>query len=267
MSLTGHPAEIWFFAIFFFIIGACFGSFANVVIVRMPVGESIAFPSSHCRACKTPIPWYLNLPIFAWFILRGKCMKCDAKFSFRYPMVEIFMASLFAWAYYVTGLNITLLERLIFIFMAVTASVIDLDHMILPDKFTLSGIVIGLAGSLVNPERNFLDSFIGVIVGGGFLWAIAYFYWVFRKREGMGGGDIKLLGWIGALLGWKAIPIVIILSSVTGSVIGLAIMSRRKDGLKLAIPFGPFLAGAAILYMLFDGAQWGRWYLSLHGLG
>ncbi len=266
MSLIDHPAEIWFYTLFFFAIGACLGSFANVVIVRLPVGESIAFPASHCRDCKTSIRWYFNLPILAWFILRGKCSKCGAKFSFRYPMVEMVMGLLFAWTYYVTGLNITLAERLIFIFMAVTASVIDLDHMILPDKFTLSGIVIGLVGSLLNSERTFLESFVGVLVGGGFLWAIAYFYWVFRKREGMGGGDIKLLAWIGSLLGWKAIPIVIILSSVAGSVVGLAIMARHKDGLKLAIPFGPFLAGAAMIYMLFNGAQWGRWYLSLHGL-
>ncbi len=260
------PYESEFFLAVFFLLGACLGSFANVVICRMPQGESVVFPSSFCRACRAPIKWYHNVPILGWFILRGKCAECGARFSFRYALVELLMALLFAFAYHKTGLSITLAERLTFIFCAVTASVIDLDHMILPDKFTLSGIAIGLVGALVNPERAFLDALLGVLVGGGSLWLVAYLYWVFREREGMGGGDVKLLAWIGAVLGLGSIPVVILLSSLVGAVIGLTLSLRTKDGLRTAIPFGPYLAGAALAYMLLDGPAWTKWYLSLHGL-
>lgn len=258
--------ETQFFATIFFVLGACLGSFANVVIYRLPIGESVVWPSSFCRACGSGIRWYHNIPILGWFLLRGKCASCGARFSIRYAVVELLMATLFLVAFLKTGFSITLAERLIFIFAVVTASVIDLDHMILPDKFTLSGIVIGLIGAVVNPERGFLDALLGVLIGGGSLWLVAYLYWIFREREGMGGGDIKLLAWIGAVLGLGSIPIVILLSSLVGAAFGMVMMFRTKDGMRTAIPFGPYLAGAALVYMLFDGPAWARWYLSLHGL-
>jgi leader peptidase (prepilin peptidase) / N-methyltransferase len=255
-----------YFSTFLFIFGALLGSFGNVVIYRMPLGQSIAWPGSHCFACKTPVKWYNNVPIFAWFWLRGKCAKCKAPFSFRYPFVEFLMGALFAWAGYALGPSYFLIEALIFIFCLVCASFIDLDHMILPDKFTLSGIVIGLIGAAINPEREFLPALYGVLAGGGFLWAVAYLYYALRGREGMGGGDIKLLAWIGAVLGWQAVPIVILVSSVIGSIVGIILALRTKDGMGLAIPFGPYLAGGALLYLLLNGPSWAEWYLSLHGL-
>lgn len=193
------------------------------------------------------------------------------------------MTILFLAAYLSVGWSWTLLEYLVFIFSLVTVSFIDLDHMILPDTFTLSGIGIGLVGALLNPERDFYDSVFGVLLGGGFLWAIAYLYFVIRKREGMGGGDIKLLAWIGAVLGWQAIPLVILVASLLGSVvgIGLALLATKRsaaatersagatDDAELAtfaIPFGPFLALGALLYLLFDGAELARVYLEWHGL-
>lgn len=176
------------------------------------------------------------------------------------------MATLFAIAGYQIGFQWTLVEALLFIFGVVTASVIDIDHMILPDKFTLSGIVIGLIGAAVNPERSFMSGLIGAAVGVGFLWAIAYLYYAFRNREGMGGGDIKLLGWIGAVLGWKAIPVVILLSSVLGSIVGISLAARTKGGMQKPIPFGPYLAGAALIFMLFKGDRIAEWYLALHGI-
>lgn len=300
----------------------------------MPIGESVVSPGSFCRSCNTPVRWYNNVPIFAWFWLRGKCANCGAKYSFRYPFVEFLMGALFAGAGIAVGFNWTLLEVLIFIFGLVTVSFIDLDHMILPDKFTLSGIVIGLVGASLNPERSFMSALIGVLAGGGFLWAVAYLYYVLRGKEGMGGGDIKLLAWIGAVLGWKAVPVVILVSSLLGSFIGITLSliqrsrssvqgeesdeqdsakkqplneanaslaasqdsskvepiaskSNKKnpknvfvdeeeqavideiragEGFQLAIPFGPYLAAAAILYVIFDGASWAEWYLALHGL-
>ena len=255
------------FAAASFALGAILGSFGNVVIVRMPAGESVAFPSSHCRACGAPVRWYQNAPIVSWLALRGRCAKCRARISIRYPIVEALMGALFAAISWRFGFTWSALEMDVFAFMLVCASAIDLDHMILPDKFTLTGIVLGLAGAAIVPDsgRTFLEAIAGVAFGGGFLWAIAALYFWLRHREGMGGGDIKLLAWIGAVLGWKALPAVILLSSLGGSVVGAALAFRSKDGMRNPIPFGPYLATAALAYALFDGPSWTGWYLRLHG--
>lgn len=250
------------FAIFSFIFGALLGSFGNVVILRQPKGESIVLPASRCPQCSTPIKWYDNVPIFAWMWLRGKCRACGKSISMRYPLVEFITASLFLAVYLKFGLSWYTLELLIFVWGLVVVSFIDLDHMILPDVFTLSGIVLGLIGSVLDPERDFIGALAGVLMGGGFLWAIAYLYWVIRKEEGMGGGDIKLLAWIGAVLGWTSIPFVIMVSSIIGSIVGLIYAYRSQAGLKSVIPFGPYLALAAILYIL-GGEDLGHWYISL----
>lgn len=247
---------------YLFFFGAIFGSFANVMILRWPKGESVVTPRSRCPSCGHAIRWYDNVPILSWLILRGRCRDCKTPISWRYPLVEFIMASMFSLAFLFVGWNWYLLEVLIFIFGLVTVSFIDFDHYLLPDKFTLSGIVIGLVGAMLNPERSFWDALIGVVLGGGFLWAIAYFYFVFRKEEGMGGGDIKLLAWIGAVIGWKAIPFVIIASSVIGSVVGGVVAMKQKKGLKTVIPFGPYLALGAVLY-LFGGEWIAQWYLHL----
>ena len=261
--------------VYLFLLGACLGSFGNVVIYRMPLGKSVVRPGSACGSCGKPIRFYHNIPILSWFLLRGRCANCKQKYSIRYAMVELLTAVLFALAWQRYGWSWTLIEALIFIFSLVVVSFIDLDHMILPDKFTLSGIVIGLAGAALNPERSFMDAVYGVLLGGGFLWAIAYFYFILRKREGMGGGDIKLLAWIGAVLGWQSVPFVILVASVFGSVVGIAtvlVRSRTQAGDEsedvpsFAIPFGPFLASAALVYLLTDGASWIDWYLQMHGL-
>ena len=238
-------------AILMFILGALWGSFANVVIYRLPKDLSVVAPRSHCYACKKTIVWYDNIPLFSWFVLRGKCRNCGAKFSIRYVLVEWLMAVLFAAVYIKVGFSWTLIEDLIFVFGLVTVSFIDFDHMILPDEFTLGGAAVGLIGAALNPERHFLSAFWGVIVGGGFLWAIAVVYAMIRKQEGMGGGDIKLLAWIGAVLGWTSVPFVIICSSLVGSLVGLSLVFRKRQGMNHAIPFGPYLSFAAILYIFF----------------
>lgn len=257
-----------FFYIFFFLVGAIFGSFANVIIYRLPKDESIIRPPSHCYSCKKNIPWYDNIPILGWFLLRGRCRQCGARFSFRYVIVELLMAILFALSFHYAYWSWSLPEYLLFIFGLVVCTFIDLDHMILPDEFTLSGIVIGLVGAWLNPHRELMDSFLGVLMGGGFLWGMAYVYYLLTGNEGMGGGDIKLLAWIGALLGWKAIPFVIMTSALTGSVVGVFMSRGQKAGLKTVIPFGPYLALGAVLY-LFGGQTIANWYLDLFlpGLG
>ncbi len=251
-----------FFELFLsFLFGACFGSFANVLIYRMPADESI-MGRSHCQVCKATIPWYQNIPLLSYFFLKGKCAGCHASYSIRYLLVEFIMAILFAAVVYLYGISWTTLEYLILIFGLVTAGFIDYDHMILPDEFTLGGVVLGLIGAALNPDRSFTEALLGVLFGGGVLWLVAYIYFVFTGRDGLGGGDIKLLAWLGALLGWKAIPFIILSSSIVGSIVGIILSRRNKEGLKTMIPFGPFLALGALLY-LFGLKSVGIWYVDL----
>jgi leader peptidase (prepilin peptidase)/N-methyltransferase len=253
--------DLYWTGVFFF-LGAIFGSFANVVILRLPQKMSVVSPGSHCYQCKTPVKFYDNIPIVSWLILRGKCRKCGAKFSFRYCLVEIIMATLFSACFYKYNWSYTLFEVLILMFGLVVVSFIDLDHFIIPDKISLPGIVVGLVGALLNPERHILDAVLGMLLGGGFLWAVAYIYYLIKKQEGMGGGDIKLLAWIGTILGWRSIPFTILASSILGSIIGLFFIWRSKGNLKSVIPFGPYIALAAIIY-IFGGEAIGHWYISL----
>lgn len=253
---------MWVECAVLFIFGLLWGSFANVVILRLPKGESVVRPRSRCPNCTKAIAWYDNIPVLSWLILRGACRNCSQKISPRYPIVELITGILFAAVYYKYGWSWLTLEYIVFVWSLVVVSFIDLDHMILPDVFTLSGIVIGLMGAVLNPERELLSAVAGVLMGGGFLWTIAYLYLVFRKEEGMGGGDIKLLAWIGAVLGWTSIPFVILVSSVLGSLVGLALAVRHRAGLKSVIPFGPYLALAAVIFLL-GGERLGLWYISL----
>ncbi len=174
------------------------------------------------------------------------------------------MAILFLLVGLVHGFTWTTLEDLILVFGLVTASFIDIDHFLLPDVITIPGTIIGLLGAYLNPERNFVDSLLGFAFGFGFLWLVAYFYQVWRKQEGMGGGDIKLIGWIGTVLGWRAIPFVIIVASLVGSALGLALAKKNERGLKTVIPFGPYLAFGSLLFVC--GAeswafQYVRWFI------
>ena len=246
---------------FAFIYGACLGSFANVLIYRWPNDESILV-HSHCGSCGQAIKWYHNIPILAYFILRGRCANCERKFSIRYAIVELLMATLFVLMVALYGVTWTTLEYLILTFGLVAGSFIDWDHMILPDEITIGGTIVGLIGAALNPERSFTDALIGALVGGGSLWLVAYIYYIFTGREGLGGGDIKLLAFIGAVLGWRSIPFVILCASMTGAVVGLIIARKNEEGLRAAIPFGPFISLAAFLYMA-GLKSVGIWYLQL----
>lgn len=251
-----------YFYFLFGTFGLLLGSFANVVIYRLPAEKSVVWPGSACPFCQTPIRWFDNVPVLSWILLRGKCRQCQARISARYPFVELLTGVLFVLSYHYAGLSWTLAEYLIFSFSLVVCTFIDFDHMILPDEFTLSGIVIGLIGASLNPDRSFMEAFLGVLFGGGFLWGLAWLYFALTGKEGMGGGDIKLLAWIGAVIGWKAIPFVIMSSAIIGSVVGLIAASRSKEGLATAIPFGPWLALGAVLY-IFGGQTIADWYFSL----
>ena len=248
--------------ILFFVVGLCLGSFANVLIWRVPRKEDWKWVRSQCPKCQAIIRGYDNIPVLSFFILKRKCRDCGAPISWRYPAVELLMGLAFAGLFIAVGWKWTLLEYAIFVFGLITCSFIDLDHMILPDVFTLPGIVVGLIGAFLNPERSFISAFWGVVLGGGLLWFVAYVYFLARKQEGMGGGDIKLLAWIGAVLGWSAIPFVILCSSVLGSIVGIAIAIRSKGNLGAVIPFGPYLAFSALL-LVYGGSAVADWYIHL----
>ncbi len=223
---------------------------------------SIVRPGSQCPECKAPVKWYDNVPILSWITLGGKCRACGVKISYRYPLVEFLMGTLFTLAYFKFGVSWTLIEIWILLFGLVTISFIDLDHFLIPDVLSLPGIAIGLIGAFVNPERDFIPAFLGVLLGGGFLWAIAWVYYLLKKQEGLGGGDIKLLAWIGAVLSWHSIPFVILVSSIFGSLVGITLAFRTKGGMKTVIPYGPFLALAALIY-IFAGEEISMLYLRL----
>jgi len=244
-----------------FAFGAMIGSFANVCILRIPAEESIVFPRSRCPKCKQPVQWYDNIPIVSWIVLRGRCRSCHAPISFRYVVVELLTALAAVALYARVGFGVEWLVLFPFLTALIIITFIDLDHRIIPDVISLPGIVVGFLLSL-RGEPGPVSSAIGILTGGGLLLAVAWGYHAWTGREGMGGGDIKLLGMIGAFLGWRSVPFTMLLSSLTGSVVGVALMLWTGSDTKYAIPFGPFLALGAVLFIFCGDALIG-WYLGL----
>jgi leader peptidase (prepilin peptidase)/N-methyltransferase len=234
------------------IFGALIGSFLNVVILRLPrEGESIVFPASHCPKCQTPLHWYENIPVLSFLALRGRCRSCQAKISWQYPLVEAAMAALSYAIYQTVGVSPLFLIYFVFCAALLVVILIDFYHQIIPDVISLPGIILGFAVSFINPLLTWQDSGLGIIIGGGIFYIIAGGYYLITKRAGMGGGDIKLLAMIGAFLGWQSLPFVIFASALMGTVIGIFAMIEQKKGGKTVIPYGPFLAGATIIYIFF----------------
>lgn len=255
-----------YFSILSFIFGAVVGSFLNVCICRMPHNESVVTPPSHCPACNYRIRWYDNIPLFSYLLLRGKCRGCGTHISLQYPIVELLNGLLTLALFLRFGLSIPFAVLFLFSSALVVITFIDIEHQIIPDEISLSGIVLGFAASFFIPGFSWLNSLLGILLGGGSLLFVAYVYQWLTRKEGMGGGDIKLLAMMGAFLGWKAIPFIIFTSSLTGSVLGISIMLLQKKDSKLAIPFGPYLAFGALLYV-FYGPRLIHWYLTLGAFG
>jgi leader peptidase (prepilin peptidase)/N-methyltransferase len=236
---------------FVFAYGAIIGSFLNVCIARLPDGRSIVRPGSHCPKCQTFLAWYDNVPILSYLVLGGRCRTCRIHISAIYPAVEVLTGALAVALFLRLGPTLAFAGYFVFAAALVVITFIDLDHQIIPDVISLPGIVVGLAFSLVSPLVTPLDAALGVLAGGGTLLAVAWLYKTFRGQEGMGGGDIKLLAMIGAFLGWQSIFVTLFVGSVIGSLIGVALMLYEGADTKLAIPFGPFLAGGALVYLFF----------------
>jgi len=215
-----------------------------------------------CPQCGTLIRFYDNLPILSYLLLRGKCRHCHAPISFRYPVVEL-LSGLFAVGVFLKY-DISLEAAIYYVFIAtlLVITFIDIDHQIIPDIITLPGIPICFAASFVLPHITYMESVMGILVGGGSLFMVAWLYHLLTKKEGMGGGDIKLLGMMGAIIGWKGVLFTIFVASAVGTVAGMLIMLKTSKSMKLAVPFGPFLAIASIAYIFF-GPQLIVWYVNL----
>ena len=274
---------------FSFALGACIASFLNVVIWRVPRGESIVSPPSHCPKCNAAIKWYQNIPILAWLALRGKCANCKAPISPRYILIELLGGVLFLAAFWKvaphlvqdgpchwsipTALLIDLYVSWIWIALMIVGSMIDFDHKLLPDFVTVGGMVLGVGSSVLSsfvfPHPSSLIphpfvSLLGLAFGFGLLWLIRFFGSKAFKREAMGLGDVFLMGAVGALFGPVAVLVTLILSSVFGSIVGVSMiaLSKTKFGKFVEIPYGPYICLGCLAWM-FYGPELVNGYLAL----
>jgi leader peptidase (prepilin peptidase) / N-methyltransferase len=246
----------------FALFGLCIGSFLNVVIHRVPRGKSVVTPPSRCPHCNYLLRWSDNVPVLSWVFLRGRCRKCRAPISIRYPVVEILTMLLFLLHLWVFGWSALMIVRVAFATALVALFAIDLEHQLLPNVITLPGIAVGLIVSLVLPP-GIVDAVLGALLGYGILWAIAATYYRYAGHEGMGGGDLKMLAMIGAFLGWQLVILTLVLGSVGGSLIGMLVIAIKRGDRKYALPFGTFLALGALAASLV-GEQILTWYLGMY---
>ena len=249
---------------FAFIFGAAVGSFLNVVILRLPRQDvSIAFPASHCPLCQHPLSWWENIPLLSYLMLRGRCRNCRATISWMYPLVEAAMAVFSALLFLHYGPSVEYGRLFVFFAALLVIIFIDIHHQIIPDRISLPGIVLGFVTSFFSEQITWQQSGLGLLLGGGVLYLVAWTYFTLAKRDGMGGGDIKLLAMIGAFLGWQSLLYVVFSSSLSGSIVGIIAMVRQGKGGKTRIPFGPFLAFGAMTWVLFQEQIVTLWQLYL----
>lgn len=269
--LAANEEFPWIFEIFIFLFGACAGSFMNVCIYRVPNGQSIVHPASHCK-CGAPIKWYDNIPILSWFLLGGKARCCGQKFSFRYPFNEALCACLYFYLW-ISHEPFVALALMLFLSLMLVASFIDFDTMQLPDSITVGGffacvVLSGLVPALhlnepemsgvpywLNSMTSVVISLTGAFVGSGILFWLRIIAQCFFKREAMGEGDVVLIGCIGAFCGWQGAIFAIFGGSVLGSILMIPFMIFKrlfsKSGGNCEVPFGPWLALGAAIYILF----------------
>jgi len=249
-------------AILIFILGLIVGSFSNVCIYRIPKNESIVYPASHCPKCRSKIKPVDNIPLLSFILLKGRCRNCKSKISIQYPIVEFLTGLIYLIIYLIYGLSIQTLVYIILSSALIIIAFIDLNEQIVPDVISLPGIVIGFIISFFIPYISFINSALGVVVGGGIILVIGLAGSVIFKKEAMGGGDVKLAAMIGAFLGWRYIVISLFsgffLGALAGIILILSKIKKRED----AIPFGPFIVLGSFITLL-----WGEkiilWYLGI----
>ncbi|MCZ8542134.1 prepilin peptidase [Psychrobacillus psychrodurans] len=241
----------------FFLYGLIFGSFFNVVGLRIPKKESIVRPSSHCTVCDRRLTIKDLVPVFSYVFLKGKCRGCGTKIHWVYPVMELVTGLLFAFAYYQLGFTLELAVALLFISLLVIITVSDIAYMLIPDKILIFFLTPLIVLRVFVPLSPWWDSIIGAFVGFGVLFLIAVV-----SKGGMGGGDIKLFFVIGLVLGWIPTLLTLFLASIIGTVVGIISLRRTKQGRKTPIPFGPSIAIAAII-SYFYGEMLVDWYVNL----
>jgi leader peptidase (prepilin peptidase) / N-methyltransferase len=244
------------------LFGLVIGSFLNVCIYRLPRDQSVVWPASRCTTCGRALSWYENVPVVSYLALRGNCRTCGEHISIMYPIIEAVTALTFVAVYAVFGLSLLLAIRLVFAAAMIVLFVIDLEHQILPNEITLPGIGIGLLASVVAPP-GLRDAAIGVVVGAGLLWLIAWGYERLRKVEGLGFGDVKMLAMIGAFLGWKLMLLTLVAASLVGSLFAGVLLAAGRAGTQSKLPLGTFLALAAVPVSLV-GDVVVAWYVGLY---
>jgi leader peptidase (prepilin peptidase) / N-methyltransferase len=242
------------------LFGLCVGSFLNVCIHRLPLKQSVVSPGSRCPSCGYELRWYDNIPVLSYVMLRARCRSCSAPISIQYPLIEVVTAIVFLAHWYAFGPTPLFAVRLVFGCALLVLFMIDLEHQILPDVITLPGIVIGVAVSVFLPPGP-IESLIGLLLGGGLLWAIAEAWFRLRKVDAMGFGDVKMLAMVGAWLGWKMVILTFVLSSMMGGLVGVVLLVSRRADMATRVPFGTMLAVAAMIASLYGGPIL-AWYLS-----
>ncbi len=243
-------------------LGAIVGSFLNVCIYRLPREESLLRPPSHCPVCHHPVAWYDNVPILSYLTLWGRCRTCRTRISWRYPMIELGNGLGYALILWWFGLGWSSAAYMVLFSALLAVTAIDIDHYIIPNVITLPGILLGLvfAGTIL--PVGLVNAVLGVLVGGGILWVLAWASPYVFGKEGMGGGDIKLLAMIGAFLGWEPTLLTIMVGALVGSVIGVGLMALKLMRRDQYLPFGPFLAFGALVALFFHHHVL-DWYLDL----
>lgn len=241
-----------------FLLGTIVGSFLNVVIYRLPRGQSIVSPPSFCPTCKKPIRYYYNIPIVSYVLLKGRCRECKSKISIRYPIVELLSGLIFYLLYSAKGLGLEFIASIIFVSLIIAISFIDMDFKIIPDVLSIGGLFTGLfLAYFRNPYFHFKDGLLGALLGGGILFLIGFIYELLTKREGMGIGDVKLLAMIGSFLGMRGAIFSLIAGAFFGTVVGIVLILKKGKDLKYAIPFGPFLSLGSLLFVFYgDNIIW-----------
>lgn len=250
-----------------FAFGACVGSFLNVCIHRIPYGESVIHPRSHCPHCGYMIPFFLNVPLVSWVMLRGRCRNCRAPISPRYFLVELLTAVLFLVVWNQHGIAWVTLVYWLIIAGLILGTFVDFEHMILPDRVTIGGMILGVLFSALLPELQMREtwadslkaSVIGLAAGAGSLYLVGLLGKLAFKKDAMGLGDVKLLGAVGAFFGWQAVYFTIMLSALAGTLVGVALILRRKKEWQSRIPYGPYIALAALIWMLGGSTWWQRY--------
>jgi len=242
-----------------FLFGSIVGSFLNVCIYRLPRGESVVTPRSHCPGCGKLIRAWDNIPILSFLLLRGRCRDCGQPIAWRYPLVESLTGLLFALTVARHGPTALAASLLLFEAGLVVIAFVDLDHQLIPNIITLPGIPLGLLAGLVGGGPSILDRILGALTGAGFLYLVLLYGGALYGQDAMGEGDLNLMALVGAFLGWKAVAVTLLVGCLSGSLVGLSLIALRRLGRREHMPFGPFLALGALV-SLFWGDALIAWY-------